>query len=37
VIGIHRDHQHYLDSYLRIGNDEDIKAMTGVADAIPTE
>jgi hypothetical protein len=31
------DRQHFLDSYLRIGNDEDFKTMTGVTDAIPTE
>ena len=36
-----REPQQYLDSYLRIGNDEGLKAKTnaktGVADAIPTE
>lgn len=32
-----RDPQQYLDSYLRIGNDETLNARTGVADAISTE
>ncbi len=32
-----RDPQQYLDSYLRIGNDETLNARTGVANAISTE
>lgn len=32
-----RDPQHFLDSYLRISNDDDLNANTGVADAIPPE
>lgn len=32
-----RDPQQYLDSYLRIGNDETLNTRTGVADAISTE
>ncbi len=32
-----RDPQQYLDSYLCIGNDEDLNERTGVADAIPSE